>query len=271
MMIGYECIAISTTIDLITPSRKKQDEKKNGQMHLVPEASLLRIPAEVLGSEKGPVKQYSRITARLAEPGGLVKLGTGEFQNYDIIAVEPTNEKMFMRACNVLDVDIITFNLAEHQPFWLKRAQMSAAIKRGVFFEICYSHSISDYAEKRQRFISNAIELVDLCKGKNIILSSGCKKAMNLRSPDDVLAMKHLLNMTEKQACATLTTNCRSVILRGQSRQFAKSTISMIPLKDLSEKDQWMVAACKNYRSKKKRKTQESDASLSKVKKQKIT
>jgi hypothetical protein len=61
---------------------------------------------------------------------------------YDLVAVRPTSERTFNFACQQLEVDIISLDLSRKLPFHIKRAPVTLAISRGLFFEMCYSPSI---------------------------------------------------------------------------------------------------------------------------------
>jgi len=58
---------------------------------------------------------------------------------YDILAVRPNNEKVFLAACSSFDVDIISLDFSSRLPFYLKHTTLGLAISRGIHFEICYS------------------------------------------------------------------------------------------------------------------------------------
>lgn len=63
--------------------------------------------------------------------------------SYNLISVEPVNEKMFSLACQELDfVDIITIDLSQKIPFYFKAPNINMAISRGVVFELCYSAAL---------------------------------------------------------------------------------------------------------------------------------
>lgn len=64
------------------------------------------------------------------------------FSSYDLIAVEPMNEKAFQYACNNMEVDIITLDCSQRLDFYLKNTTCNIALQRGIHFEICYSPSI---------------------------------------------------------------------------------------------------------------------------------
>jgi ribonuclease P/MRP protein subunit RPP1 len=65
-------------------------------------------------------------------------------RSYDILAVEPTSEKLFQQACSApLEVDIIVLSQADRQGFSLRVPMIKMALERGIFFELCYSAALS--------------------------------------------------------------------------------------------------------------------------------
>jgi RNase P/RNase MRP subunit p30 len=55
--------------------------------------------------------------------------------------------------------------------YFLNKAMIKQAIQRGIQFEICYgSGCFEGNQSNRKQFLSNAMQLVKLCKGQNIIL-----------------------------------------------------------------------------------------------------
>jgi RNase P/RNase MRP subunit p30 len=125
--------------------------------------------------------------------------------SYDIVGVNPVNEKEFKQCCSKLECDIIWLNLFEKLPFFLKRPPIKEAIERGIHFEIRYSDSLRD-STKRKYLIQNAMSLVkytkvfikysilfycaiDFFQGKNIIISSGTYDPIFQRSPNDLIHM----------------------------------------------------------------------------------
>lgn len=109
-------------------------------------------------------------------------------KSFDLIGVRPRNEKMFDQSCGDLNVDIVVVPLEEKLNFNLKKNLIRAAINRGIFFEINYSEFIKD-ANKRSVFISNVLSIIDVTKGKNLILSSGTDNFLYHRSPYDLITM----------------------------------------------------------------------------------
>ncbi len=62
--------------------------------------------------------------------------------SYDLVSVQPANEKTFQTACKESEVDIITIHAEERLPFLLKNTTVNCALDRGVFFEVCYSAAL---------------------------------------------------------------------------------------------------------------------------------
>ena len=101
------------------------------------------------------------------------------------MAAVPTTEPLFDQCCRQLDVDLISLPLAERLPFRLSLPPIAAAIARGVHFEICYAPALRD-SSARRNLISNAQQLLRLTRGRNVVLSSGAERPMELRGPHDV-------------------------------------------------------------------------------------
>jgi ribonuclease P/MRP protein subunit RPP1 len=61
-----------------------------------------------------------------------------------LIAVRTRNDKIFHSLCvEGYNVDIITFDLSEKMPYFLKRGPITEAIKKGMVFEITYNEMVS--------------------------------------------------------------------------------------------------------------------------------
>uniref|UniRef100_A0A8D0L1K8 Ribonuclease P/MRP subunit p30 n=1 Tax=Sphenodon punctatus TaxID=8508 RepID=A0A8D0L1K8_SPHPU len=98
---------------------------------------------------------------------------------YDIIAVFPKTEKLLHVTCTNLDVDLVCINVTEKLPFYFRRPPVNVAIDRGIYFELLYTPAIKDSTMRRYT-ISNALHLMQICKGKNVILSSAAEKLKSL-------------------------------------------------------------------------------------------
>ena len=110
--------------------------------------------------------------------------------------------------------------------FLHETTQVRQAIERGIHFEIVYSPAIRDNTQRRY-IISNAMELVHVSKGKNIIISSEAGHQMDLRGPYDVANLGNLFGMKEEQCKAAVSGNVRAVLYHAEARRSTeKSTIS---------------------------------------------
>ena len=161
------------------------------------------------------IEQYSRITIEISDQKHAVIFTELNkiYKTYDIIAVRPTNEKMFLQCCTQIDCDIISLDLGEKLGFYLKKQSIGEALSRGVTFEICYSKALADTGKRRYLF-RNAIALAEICKGKGLILSSEASDLMMHRSPLDAKMMSSLLGVEEKYRDRIICGNCEAVINR---------------------------------------------------------
>ncbi|KAG7271613.1 hypothetical protein CRUP_009271 [Coryphaenoides rupestris] len=134
-------------------------------------------------------------------------------------------------ACMTFDVDIICITVTERLPFFFKRAPVNGARERGVAFEVCYSAAIRDSTIRRYT-LTNTMELVERCAGKNIIISSGTDKPLELRGPYDIANLAQVFGMSEVNAKDSVSSNCRSVLLHAETRKTACGVIYTMKSKD---------------------------------------
>ncbi|EDM13179.1 rCG48258 [Rattus norvegicus] len=125
---------------------------------------------------------------------------------YDIVAVFPKTEKLFHVACTHLDVDLVCITVTEKLPFYFKRPPINVAIERGLGFELVYGPAIRD-ATMRRYTISNALNLMQICKGKNVILSSAAER---VSCPLFVFVLSPTLWLTGLKSLLTLSEGCCS-------------------------------------------------------------
>ncbi|KAF8102397.1 hypothetical protein N665_0198s0101 [Sinapis alba] len=185
-------------------------------------ASSAGFHRDLLGVPRAtPFRQYTRVTVKLESKAQCLGLNSGNpvLKSYDIVAVRPMNQYAFDQACTKAEVDIISIDFS-NLLFRLMHPSVKAAVKRGVYFEIKYSHLLSD-AEKRRQVISNAKLLVDWTKGKNLIISSGAPSehkgppsVTELRGPNDVINLMSLLGLSSERARAAISVNCRNMIAK---------------------------------------------------------
>ncbi|XP_071127417.1 ribonuclease P protein subunit p30-like [Mytilus edulis] len=239
--LGYSVAAVNHCAPSIDSIVKKK--KKDKDYHAIPLPETLKVDAETLknimaGTKK--FRQLSRFSTIMEDVAQLQKLNTPEIQAFDLVAVQPLTEKIFHVAVSSLKIDIITVDVTQKLPYPIKRPLINVALERGIYFEIQYSPAIRD-STSRKYMIANAQTLIRVCKGKNVIISSGCLKAMDLRGPHDVANLGLLFGMSQEQAKAAITTNCQSLLLHSESRKITKSTVGVVHKTKLEEKDKWII------------------------------
>ncbi|XP_063077605.1 ribonuclease P protein subunit p30 [Engraulis encrasicolus] len=214
--LGYSTVAINYTLE----SQQKKPE--------IPKPSSIsdlfdKLP--IIQGRSRPIKVLSRLTVVATDPSHFRP--TPEYKWFDLVAVHPKTEKIFHAACMSFEVDIICVTVCEKQPFHFKRAPVNGAIDRGVFFEIIYTPAIRDSTMRRYS-IGNSLSLMETCKGKGVILSSGAEKPLELRGPYDIANLGIVFGLSEGDAKAAVSTNCRSVVLSGETRTTAFGIVHTI-------------------------------------------
>uniref|UniRef100_A0A3B3QVA0 Ribonuclease P/MRP 30 subunit n=1 Tax=Paramormyrops kingsleyae TaxID=1676925 RepID=A0A3B3QVA0_9TELE len=85
----------------------------------------------------------------------------------------------------------------------------------------------------RRYTISNAINLMETCKGK--------ASPLELRGPYDIANLGLLFGLSEGDAKAAVSTNCRAVLLHGETRKTAlgiiHTTKRMLPAAEGQDED----------------------------------
>ncbi|KAG0028098.1 hypothetical protein BGZ81_005007 [Podila clonocystis] len=189
------------------------------------------------------LKQFSRLTLVVDDVSQNYGLNANNpsVLSYDILAVQPTNEKLFQAACGTFEVDIISLDMSARLPFYLKHSTVGLAVERGIYFELCYSAAIRD-ATARRNLISNAQSLIRVTRGKNIILSSQAMKAMELRGPYDIVNFGTLLGLNQAVAKDCLSSHCRAVAVHAETRRnTTRAVISVDPVSSLTETEAWKL------------------------------
>ncbi|NXV81570.1 RPP30 protein, partial [Atlantisia rogersi] len=162
--VGYSAVALNHVIDF--------KEKKQEIVKPVSPSELFPSLPIVQGTSKR-IKVLTRLTLVVSDPSHCNLLASiliyqstsANIRLYDIIAVYPKTEKLFHIACTTLDVDLVCINVTEKLPFYFRRPPVNMAIDRGIYFELLYTPAIKDSTMRRYT-ISNAISLMQICKGK---------------------------------------------------------------------------------------------------------
>ncbi|XP_008057363.1 ribonuclease P protein subunit p30 isoform X4 [Carlito syrichta] len=205
--LGYSVVAINHIVDF---KEKKQEIEKPVAV------SELFTTLPIVQGKSRPIKILTRLTIIVSDPShcNVLRATSSRVRLYDLVAVFPKTEKLFH------------------------------AIDRGLGFELVYSPAIKDSTMRRYT-ISNALNLTQICKGKNIIISSAAERPLEIRGPYDVANLGLLFGLSESDAKAAVSTNCRATLLHGETRKTAFGIISTVKKARPSEGDDDSLPACK--------------------------
>ncbi|XP_005876013.1 PREDICTED: ribonuclease P protein subunit p30 [Myotis brandtii] len=222
--LGYSVVAINHVVEF---KEKKQEIEKPVAV------SELFTTLPIVQGKSRPIKILTRLTIIVSDPShcNVLRATSSRVRLYDIVAVFPKTEKLFHVACTHLDVDLVCITVTEKLPFYFKRPPINVSIEQGLLntlsFELVYSPAIKDSTMRRYT-ISNALNLVQVCKGKNVIISSAAERPLEIRGPYDVANLGLLFGLSESDAKAAVSTNCRAALLHGETRKTAFGIISTV-------------------------------------------
>lgn len=210
--LGYTVCAFSIYI-------KSNSTNKGGKRKKV------QLPSAPDKQEYDGILQLSRATIELMEIDDQITVRDAASNGkFDLIAVEPKTEKLFLSACTQLHVDIISIDCTERPTFLFRSHQVRAAIARGIQFEFNYAPMIRDPTIRRYTTTA-ALRLMECCKSKNIILSSKALQPIEFRGPYDVANLGMLFSMTENLVPRVVSHNCRCAVVHSFVRKTAKGAI----------------------------------------------
>ncbi|NXK53957.1 RPP30 protein, partial [Chauna torquata] len=238
-LVGYSAVALNHVIDF--KEKKQEIVKPISPSELFPSLPIVQ------GTSKR-LKVLTRLTLVVSDPShcNLLRSTSTNIRLYDIIAVFPKTEKLFHIACTTLDVDLVCINVTEKLPFYFRRPPVNMAIDRGIYFELLYTPAIKDSTMRRYT-ISNAISLMQICKGK-VGESKLINSPLELRGPYDVANLGLLFGLSESEAKAAVSTNCRATILHGETRKSACGVVyTMKKLRKVEEEE--TLPACKKAKT----------------------
>ncbi|KNC48959.1 ribonuclease P/MRP 30kDa subunit [Thecamonas trahens ATCC 50062] len=147
--------------------------------------------------------------------------------SYGLVAVVPKTEKLFQQACASLETDIISIDGAERLAFFLKFPTVGQAISRGIHFELSFSPLLTGSPVAVRNLMSNALSLVRYTRGKNILLTSGAREALALRSPYDVTNLGVLFGLSPGGAKLAISSAASDVLAHAESRSMYRTSVGV--------------------------------------------
>ncbi|RAL03632.1 PHP domain-like protein [Aspergillus ibericus CBS 121593] len=89
----------------------------------------------------------------------------------------------------------------------------SAAISRGVRFEICYGPGVTGSGlDARRNLIGNAMSLIRATRGRGIIVSSEARRALAVRAPWDVINLACVWGLSQERGKEAICEEARKVV-----------------------------------------------------------
>ncbi|KAI0895521.1 PHP domain-like protein [Annulohypoxylon nitens] len=230
--LGYNVVALNHTLDaplssqLTNPIPKITPPQATSQPSNAPQTETRnqRIPTVL-----------RRLTINLSDPAQNPQLPKAS-QLYDLLAIRPQTEKAFQAACitvSATDISIISLDMTQRLPFYLRPKPCMAAVNRGLRFEICYSRVLAPGNEARARanFIGNVAQLVRATRGRGLLVSSEAGDALGLRAPADVLNLLSVWGVPREKGTEAIGVNPRGVVVNeGIKRSGFRGVIDIVGL-----------------------------------------
>ncbi|EDK43523.1 conserved hypothetical protein [Lodderomyces elongisporus NRRL YB-4239] len=189
------------------------------------------IPVKSLLSRLRPVcpdlKLYSRITLVVSDTSKLQ--GLSKLQScFDLIAMQPLNEKALQMTVMNVECDLISFNLSSKLPFFLKFKTIGSGIQKGIRYEINYSHIVSGtkgYVNDnvnsnllKKNWFSNVLQLIRSSRSKALVVSSGAQNPLQVRNGNDILVLLKTLGLDSSRAKSCITMESENALVNGRLR-----------------------------------------------------
>lgn len=232
--MGYECVALNTIIN---------SKNLSGKNINIPNPTTVNFE----GKFGRKFRILSRLTAIIEDPIHAHNMLKNPItKKYDILAFQPVgDDKVLLQLVTQFDADIICLNLSENLGFTLKKSHVSVALQKRMCFEISYSPCLRSQTCKRS-IISNSHDLVNVCKGKNIIVSSGALGPLDLRSPADVSNLSLLFGFKKNQAVECVKKTGHIVMSHaGTRKNTGLGFVSITGCLKIPKQQGWIVKMCK--------------------------
>lgn len=172
------------------------------------------------------LKVLSRLTLTLEDKAANYNLATIS-KEFDILAIQPTSEQTLQYACSQMDIDIISLDMANRLPFYLKFNMIGSAVSRHVALEINYAAAIEDSSSRRYLF-SNASNLVRASRGRGLLISSGARQSYSVRGPHDVANLATFWGLPTNRASEAVGENARRLVTKAYTRKHVHKGVMQI-------------------------------------------
>jgi len=237
IQLGYDGIAFNH--EVLTGRLSQNDVVSNVPVNF-DDLSSVMLQLKMSGKT---FQQFKRITMNIDEQNQLQTLHPSNplLSDVDIIAIRPSDEKVFHQSLTNPNYDVVSFDLTQRLPFNLRPHTISLAIQQEIYFEICFSGLLKDNNSRRY-VISNALSIIRATRGRNIIFSSGASDVMELRGPYDLANLgRTLFDFEFAKSKNSLSKLPRLVVKHGETRKTFRGVFGEIDFNSLEDKDKWKI------------------------------
>lgn len=172
------------------------------------------------------LKLFTRVTLIVTDSSKLQ--GVAKLQNhFDLFAIQPTTEKALQLTILNIECDLISLNLANRLPFFLKFKAIGTGVAKGIKFEINYSQLItgslgysSDVSVNliKKNWFNNVLQLIRSSRSRGLVVSSGAQNPLQVRNANDILILLKTLGLDSSKARSCILLNPEKALLSARLR-----------------------------------------------------
>lgn len=171
---------------------------------------------------RGHIRVLRRLTVVMSDVSQghtLSSSGNSVANEYDIVAVRPTTEKLLSTAGTGAwdSVDLISLDMGNRWGFFAKYKAVGQSLHMGQSFEISYQPALGD-SSTRQQWVSNASSIVRATRGKGVVWTSGARDPQGLRPPYDIANLGDAVQLNRDLSKRGLSSNARAALIHAFTR-----------------------------------------------------
>jgi len=202
-------------------------------------AESLGLGAEIGSRDFPQLKRLTLIVTDTTQAAVAAQVAQ-HVRDYHIIAVRPTNGPAWEAVVQQNEFDIISLCLEDRLSFLTRRKDIDPFYKRGGVLEIEFAPALRDPNHRRQ-LVANVEVLLHCTRGRNLLLTSGARDAMELRSPSDIANFASVLGFRGGLANRCMSDVALKTLQRGAMRRGCVQ-ITQVPGSD-DDRDEAMDTA----------------------------
>ncbi|KAI9470223.1 Polymerase/histidinol phosphatase-like protein [Coemansia mojavensis] len=226
--LGYSVVALNQTIHgRLTPEHLQIWDT-------VPQfANSQRSWAEARAADarssvrRGEIRVLRRLTAVISDATQGHSLSGAPANEYDLVAVQPTSEKILLAACNGTweAVDMVALDMGSRWGFLAKQKIVAQALALGVSFEVAFQPALEG---ARQQWVCNASNIVRVTRGQGMVWTSGARQPPDIRTPYDIANLGNALQLNGDLSKCALSDNARAALTHAFTRTSTLRAVASI-------------------------------------------